>query len=154
MKKILLAAIFGVIAFFSQAQSFVNEKYADTVVSHDESLVKLIYFFGTMNDNRLLLKWNVADNQSANLFQVEKSYDGSNFVTGALIFSSERPGNETYFFPEVLEEQGKIFYRLKIIGKNQKVKYSKTLSFRPVLIPEKNSFAAYSNNSSTLNETL
>jgi hypothetical protein len=142
MKKILFVATFSAFTLVSGAQMDLNGEYSDKIAGRSEVPVKLIYFLGNMNDNRLLLKWNVSDNESANLFEVEKSYDGKDFFTGGLIFSSEKNGNETYFFPQLLKDQEKIFYRLKIIDKNQKVKYSKVLSFQPIPIAEKNSLAS------------
>jgi hypothetical protein len=108
----------------------VNETISETPINYDEGKVKLIYFLGSMNENRLLLKWNVADNEAVTVFEVKKSYDGKNFVTGGFIFASEKKGNETYFFPDLLTDNRKIYYRLKIIGNNKKVKLSRVLSFK------------------------
>jgi len=108
----------------------VNETISETPINYDEGKVKLIYFLGNMNENRLLLKWNVADNEAVTVFEVKKSYDGKNFVTGGFIFASEKKGNETYFFPDLLTDNRKIYYRLKIIGNNKKVKLSRVLSFK------------------------
>ncbi|HEV8286983.1 MAG TPA: hypothetical protein VGQ09_21885 [Chitinophagaceae bacterium] len=141
MKRILLVITFGLFALTSKTQTVFNGKYGDTITLDKELPVKLIYFFGSMNDNRLTLRWNVADNESVNLFEVQKSYDGKNFITAGLLFSSEKDGNETYFFPEILTGQEKIFYCLKMIDKHQRIKYSKVLSFQPALV-EKNYLAS------------
>ena len=141
MKRILLVITFGLFALASKTQTVFNGKYGDTVAVDKEPLVKLIYFFGSMSDNKLTLRWNVADNKSVNLFEVQKSYDGKNFITAGLLFSSEKDGNETYFFPEILTGQEKIFYCLKMIDNHQRVKYSKVLSFQPAPV-EKNYFAS------------
>ncbi len=145
MKKILLVVMLTIFALASRTQIVLNEKYNDTITDHNELPVKLIYFLGSMNDNRLMLKWNVADNKSVKFFEVEKSYDGENFITRGLVFSSEKNGNETYFFPEVLKSQEKMFYRLKMIDKNQKAKYSKVLSFQSTSVSEKNYLAVIRN---------
>jgi hypothetical protein len=114
-----------------KSQTVLDEKFSETPVNYDEGKVKLIYFLGSMNDNRLLLKWNVAENEAVTVFEVKKSYDGKKFVTGGFIFASEKKGNETYFFPDLLTDHQKIYYRLKIVGNNKRVKYSKVLSFQP-----------------------
>ncbi len=141
MKKILLVITFSAFVLVSRTQPVLNEEYSDIITGHNEQPVKLIYFLGNINENRLLLKWNVADNESANLFEVEKSYDEKNYTIGGLIFSSEKNGNETYFFSDILRGGEKMFYRLKMIDKNQRVKYSKALSFQSVSSPGKNYLA-------------
>jgi hypothetical protein len=140
MKRILLIIVFSGLALFSRSQVAINKKYSDVPAEQDETRVKLIYFIGDINEDRVLLKWNVAENEAVNLFEVNKSYDGKNFNTSAFILGSEKKGNETYFFPEILKEGQKIYYRLKIIGNNKKVKYSKVISVQPSFL-EKNSVA-------------
>jgi len=152
MKKILCVLVLSAFAGVSGAQIVLNEKYADSIAGSGELPVKLIYFLGSMNDNRLMLRWNVSDNESANLFEVEKSYDEKNFMISGLVFSSEKNGNETYFFPDILRDEKKMFYRLKLVDKNQKVKYSKVLSFQPATASEKNSMAINGNRPSTLSK--
>jgi hypothetical protein len=144
MKQKLLVLLCIAFVLVGKSQTVLNEVYTETPVNYDEGKVKLIYFLGSMNDNRLLLKWNVADNEAVTVFEVKKSYDGKNFVTGGFIFASEKKGNETYFFPDLLTDNQKIYYRLKIIGYNKKAKYSRVLSFQPSS-SEEEYFAAMSN---------
>jgi len=129
MKHKLFMILFSAFVLVGKSQT-VSETFSETPINYDEGKVKLIYFLGSMNENRLLLKWNVADNEAVTVFEVKKSYDGKNFVTGGFIFASEKKGNETYFFPDLLTDNRKIYYRLKIIGSNKKVKLSRVLSFK------------------------
>lgn len=131
MKQKLLVLLCSAFVLVGKSQTALDGSYSETPINYDEGKVKLIYFLGSMNENRLLLKWNVADNEAVTVFEVKKSYDGKNFVTGGFIFASEKKGNETYFFPDLLTDNQKIYYRLKIIGDNKKVKYSRVLSFQP-----------------------
>jgi len=149
MKKILLAALCSVLVLVSRSQ-FVM--FGDNVTEQADNRAKLIYFIGNMNDNRILLKWNVAENENINLFEVTKSYDGKNFSTSGFILASEKKGNETYIFPELVSEQQKLFYRLKIVGTNQKVKYSRVISLQPSFL-EKNSLAKLGNAVANLTDT-
>ena len=144
MKHKLLMIMFSAFVLVGKSQTALDGSYMETPINYDEGKVKLIYFLGSMTENRLLLKWNVADNEAVTVFEVKKSYDGKNFATGGFIFASEKKGNETYFFPEVLTDNQKIYYRLKIIGNNKKVKYSRVLSFQPSP-SEEEYFAAMSN---------
>src|SRR5215471_5162320 len=141
MKQKLLVLLCSAFVLVGKSQTLLNETYSETPINYDEGRVKLIYFLGSMTDNRLLLKWNVAENEAVTVFEVKKSFDGKNFVTGGFIFASEKKGNETYFFPDLLTDSQKIYYRLKIVGSNKKVKYSRVLSFQPSS-SEEESFAA------------
>jgi len=149
MKKILLAALCSVLVLVSRSQFAMS---GDNVTEQADNRAKLIYFIGNMNDNRILLKWNVAENENINLFEVTKSYDGKNFSTSGFILASEKKGNETYIFPELVSEQQKLFYRLKIVGTNQKVKYSRVISLQPSFL-EKNSLAKLGNAVANLIDT-
>jgi hypothetical protein len=145
MKKNLLLFMFTLSSFVSKTQIILNEKYLDSETIETEAQVKLIYFVGSKEDNKLVLKWNVAENEWANLFVVEKSFDQKNFVTTGLVFGSEKNGNETYFFPDIMKKRKKTFYRLKMINKNHKIKYSRILSVYPSMVSKRNKISVYSN---------
>jgi len=149
MKKILLVASCSVFVLVSRSQMAVT---SDGIAEHADTRAKLIYFIGNISDNRILLKWNVAENEYVNLFEITKSYDGKNFTTSGFILASEKKGNETYVFPELVSEQQKLYYRLKIIGNNQKIKYSRVISVQPSFL-EKNSLARVGNAVVNLTDT-
>ncbi len=90
-------------------------------------LIKLLTFEGRLDNNKIRLQWTIDENQAADRFEVEKSIDGRNFAIAALVFTSEKAGNENYAFFETMTDTDKIFYRLKMIDKAQKVEYSKML---------------------------
>jgi hypothetical protein len=100
--------------------------------------VKLIYFQGNRDNEKVRLQWNVGQNESSDHFEIEKSYDGKTFTTTGLMLSTTRAGSETYSFSETANEKEKIFYRLKMIDKTQKVEYSRIIVFQPKLVAEKN----------------
>jgi len=84
---------------------------------------------GNKDGNKVTLKWALAENELAAQFEVQRSIDGVNYSTVALIFTSEIFGNEDYTFSEKSNAEGKTMYRLKMIEKNSNVAYSKTLLF-------------------------
>jgi hypothetical protein len=88
-----------------------------------------ISFTGNFSNNKLLLNWSTDSNELTDRFEVEKSYNGLNFSTAALIFTSEKKGPEEYKFHEKLSSSGKIYYRIKIYGYDKTVKFSKVISF-------------------------
>jgi hypothetical protein len=100
--------------------------------------IKLIYFQGNRDNEKVRLQWTVGQNESSDHFEIEKSYDGKTFTTTGLMLSTTRAGSETYSFSETANEKEKIFYRLKMIDKTQKVEYSRIIVFQPKLVAEKN----------------
>ena len=92
---------------------------------------RLIIFQGNLNNNnKVLLQWTVAENERDDRFEVERSTDGKNFRLAALVFTSEKTGNENYLFYENLNTTGKIYYRLKMYEKSGTIVYSKMLTFQ------------------------
>ena len=93
--------------------------------------VHLISFQGNMNkNNKVTLNWTVADNEIANNFEVERSFNGRDFTTVGVVFASEKMGTENYMFYETTSGTDKVMYRLKMIDKNHEVNYSRILIFQ------------------------
>jgi hypothetical protein len=93
--------------------------------------IHLISFQGNMNkSNKVTLNWTVADNEIANSFEIEKSFNGRDFTTVALVFASEKMGTEKYMYYETTTGTDKVMYRLKMIDKNHEVDYSRILIFQ------------------------
>jgi Bacterial Ig domain/Secretion system C-terminal sorting domain len=90
--------------------------------------VKLNNFMGSKNKSNVQLRWNVGINEIANTFGIERSTDGKNFETAALLFGTEKAGNESYNYSEV-NEDAKVYYRLRMTDKSEVVSYSKILVF-------------------------
>jgi len=93
--------------------------------------VHLISFQGNLNkNNKVTLNWSVADNETANSFEVERSVNGLDFTTAGVVFASEKRGTENYMFYETVTTNDKIMYRLKMIDKGHDIDYSKILIFQ------------------------
>jgi len=93
--------------------------------------IHLISFQGNMNkNNKVTLNWTVADNETANSFEVERSFNGRDFTTVAIVFASEKMGTENYMYYETTSGTDKVMYRLKMIDKNREVDYSRILIFQ------------------------
>lgn len=91
--------------------------------------VKLIGFSGTATVEKVHLNWNVSSNETGDRFELEKSYNGNNFKTIALLLNTEKKGEEAYHFTDASPITSKVFYRLKMIGENQSVSYSNIVFF-------------------------
>ena len=94
--------------------------------------VKLTNFSGNLSSNKVILNWAVTLNETTDRFEVERSIDGVNFTTAALVFTSEKSGAESYSIHENIILSGKVYYRLKIYDNRQSVRYSKILLFQEV----------------------
>jgi hypothetical protein len=88
--------------------------------------LKLISFSGNLNGRKSSFKWKVAENESANRFDVEQSFDGQNFLLCGTVKASVKTGEEQYNF-SCNHPGGKMFYRLKMVDKSKKVYYSNVL---------------------------
>ena len=90
--------------------------------------VKLISFAGNLNNDKINLQWAVAENENNDHFEVEKSTDGKEFTTAAIVMASSKPGTESYSINETMKSE-KIYYRLRMFDNNKVVTFSKTLMF-------------------------
>jgi hypothetical protein len=93
--------------------------------------INLISFQGNINsNNKTFLQWKVGNNETTDKFEVERSFDGKEFKTVGLVFTSEKEGTEDYIFYETLPVFEKAMYRLKITSKTNEINYSKILTFQ------------------------
>lgn len=74
-------------------------------------------------NQKIQLNWKAEENESVNLFEVEKSTDGKNFTLAALVFGTDKATAEEYLYFE--KNTGKkITFRVKIVSKDKQVYYS------------------------------
>jgi hypothetical protein len=93
--------------------------------------VHLISFQGNLNkNNKVTLTWTVAENETTDHFEVERSINGKEFTTAALVFATDKSGNENYIYAETINSNDKVMFRLKMFDKQQDIDYSKILVFQ------------------------
>lgn len=85
--------------------------------------IKPIRFQGSLYGDKVILQWMINDNEKVNQFEIEKSDDGKNFKTAALVFGTDRLNTESYVFFEKGSRK-EISYRIKVINNNGIVSYS------------------------------
>ena len=108
--------------------------------------VHLISFQGNMNKyNKVTLQWKVADNETVDRFEVQRSTNGSVFTTIGLVFASEKMGTENYMFYETVTTTEKVMYRLRMIDKQQDIDFSKILVFQNKANSNGNPIKVYGN---------
>lgn len=91
---------------------------------------KLIEFSASSKDNKVVLSWVVEENETADRFWVEKSTDGKNYATAALVFGSDKPAKDKYEFYEKAGNH-KVLYRIKLVNKDSKTQYSEVKEVNP-----------------------
>jgi hypothetical protein len=91
--------------------------------------VKLVYFQGNLENERVTLQWKVAQNEASGRFEIERSNDGINFLTAGTVFPTTNADAQNYSYTETLKSY-KIYYRLKMFDKNQTAKYSNAIVFQ------------------------
>lgn len=90
--------------------------------------VKLVSFNGNLKNDKVALTWVVDLNETADKFEIERSIDGGKFTYVGTVMGTYNTGTATYTFTDAVSN-GKLAYRLKMTDNNQKVEYSKIISF-------------------------
>jgi hypothetical protein len=85
-------------------------------------------FKGTLTGDKVHLQWTVAENENNKYFEIQKSSDGKDYKTVAVINSTLKAGEEAYQYLDAL--QGHSYYRLKLVTKNNIRMYSNVTYFK------------------------
>jgi hypothetical protein len=101
--------------------AFVTINYATPVVLP----IKLISFNLTSTSG-VELTWKVDANETGNYFEVERSIDGKHFTTVARVSVKDGSGVQEYSATDIASTSA-VYYRLKIVNKDQTVTYSRVL---------------------------
>jgi hypothetical protein len=89
--------------------------------------VELIQFNATKLENNVLLTWATASEKNNSGFEIERSYDASNWNKIAFVASNGNmfsKTNYTHIDEKALENKGLLYYRLKQLDDNGSFKYS------------------------------
>jgi len=92
--------------------------------------VQMETFTGTKANGNVSLSWNVAANELASYYEVQRSTDGTNFVTVGTVRTTDKTGNQSYAYNTTDADNEQSFYRLRIFNKSGQVEYSSTVYFR------------------------
>ena len=137
IKNITLIALI-LLRVFYQPSATTNEGFPSFINPGSTPLpiilsgpAKVVSIKGTINKNKIVLKWVVSENESAAQFEVEKSYNGKNFTMAALVFGTDKTDSDSYLFYEK-RAKGKVQYRIKIVNKNQTIGYSSAVEINPI----------------------
>jgi hypothetical protein len=136
IKNTTLFTIFALIIACHPASSSVYNTPFTSQPPHPSATInttptKVISFKGDIEKQKVLLNWVVSENEKSDQFEIEKSIDGKIFIMTALVFGTDKPDTDNYWFFEKAGKQ-KTFYRIKIIDKNQQSVYSPVIEINPV----------------------
>ena len=125
--KFFTLACFVSIIMLTNSNSLSAQNNVAPIAASSVSVSPLTAVVNQLNcsikNDRVLLNWIIDNNQLANQLEVESSTDGKNFAMAALVFGTDKKDSDNYFYYEKAKK-GKIFYRLKIINKDNSVQYS------------------------------
>ena len=91
---------------------------------------KVTDFNWNIISDKVLLNWRAQANETVSMFEVERSNDGKNYTIVALVFGTDESLKNKYQFFEKIRKT-RMFYRIKLIDKNQQVSYSETVIVEP-----------------------
>jgi hypothetical protein len=89
---------------------------------------KLIAFNGKVNNNKATLSWTTSsDNDEQVYFELEKSFNGTNFTTIGTLAGNNSSGPNYYSYTDPDNIDKKVFYRIKMLGPDGRGTYSRIL---------------------------
>jgi hypothetical protein len=95
-------------------------------------------FTVTNNNGYAVIAWQASNNELALKYVVEYSNYDLVFHEMAYLPAIQKTGMAEYVFSEPTQSLGKVFYRIKIIQKNNAIKYSNTISVNSEKATKKN----------------
>ncbi len=90
--------------------------------------VKLVSFTGSLEKINVNLRWTVEGNETAYVFEIEKSIDGRNYTRIATVNATSKEGKESYA-TQLMQADGNGYYRIRIIETDNTISYSKFIRF-------------------------
>jgi hypothetical protein len=93
--------------------------------------VSFVFFKGNATDKNIQLDWQVAFEKNADFYEVQRSQDGTNFVSIGKVKAIGFDGKDLatdYIFFDNLPLSGVNYYRLKLVDVDKSYQYSKVVS--------------------------
>jgi Secretion system C-terminal sorting domain len=97
--------------------------------------VKFVSFDGTVSGNGVTCKWTTEEEINNDRYELERSFDGINFNTIAIVFGegTEKTVRNSYKYTDKassLQNRNVVYYRVKQIDNNGKFSYTNTISVK------------------------
>jgi hypothetical protein len=130
MAKYLAFVIILALRLMYQPEAGSNRDPFASPLSSPPSPVKIISFTSSLSNGKVFLRWQVNGNEAIDQFEVEKSGDGKNFHLAGLVFGTDVPAIDSYWFYEKATRK-KLYYRLKLIKKGDEIAFSPVIEVNP-----------------------
>ncbi len=113
--KVILAALF----FFAGTTTFANN--TTPAISGNLKV--------SVENNSLVMNWNLADASTVNYCEIQGSEDGKTFTTIGYVMGANPAHDNSYSFKQTLSKikPGKIYFRVLIIGADEKATSSEVV---------------------------
>lgn len=93
--------------------------------------VKFVGFTVTKKNNDALIQWSTAQETNANIYEVERSFDGSNWTTIAYVSAiGNTSSTSNYSFTDKNLSSKDIYYRIKEVDVDSKTSYTSVQHIR------------------------
>lgn len=90
--------------------------------------VKLVNFNATLNGNKVAVQWKTSLEINSDKFVVERSNNSQLFEAIGTLQAAGYTSNESnYSFQDLFAQQGNNYYRLKMVDRDGRVEYSRTV---------------------------
>lgn len=105
--------------------------------------VRLLHFNGALENKRIMLTWATATEENNKGFHIEKSFDGTNFISIGFVDGNDNSKEKiNYTFADTEISSRGSYYRLKQVDWDGKFEFSKVIFLAG---SDKKSFAVYPN---------
>jgi hypothetical protein len=112
-----------------------SDIYANRVQANGTLPLTLITFEAQLINRDVLLQWSTSSEQNTSHFDIERSTDGNNFsVIGNVNAAGNSSSTIKYSFSDDNPVAGTNFYHLKMVDKDGRYSYSKTVAVQVVNI--------------------
>jgi hypothetical protein len=91
--------------------------------------VTLVDFLGTEKNSNINLQWKVALEENMNYYELQRSSNGSDYASIAMVFPWDDKSRSDYAYLDKNVPYGSNYYRLKMVDKNGTYTYSRILTF-------------------------
>jgi len=132
MKLLLSLTLLCALTIYSQV--------ALSQTTRNTASVTLVNFTTQRVNDKVLLAWNAQQETALNYYSIERSYDNKEFNQVAIFFPNEDPSaaaNYSYKDPCRKTITPVIYYRLRMIDKDGKYKFSETAMIKTSNIKNK-----------------
>jgi hypothetical protein len=126
---------------FVDSPQYVNRIWNSNCPGLSALPVDILFFAGKLVNNKVVLTWNIANEINLNRYEVERSFNGTNFTALATINATN---SNTYTYTDHAETNRgrRVYYRLRKVNNDGSFTYSEVFTIH---LPNNVKFTVYPN---------